>query len=111
LSEIKQFLYIIKPARLEMLTVGPTAEEQAIVSQHYYYLQNLTQQGVAILVGRTQTAGEDSLGIIVFKADSEKAAQELVENDPAVKQGVMQATLYPFRVALITDDTTNILSP
>ena len=113
-SEIKQFLYIIKPTRLEMLTVSaPRPKSKLSSASTITTCKDLTQQGVAILVGRTQTADEDSLGIIVFKADSDEAAQELrrvaQNNDPAVKQGVMQATLYPFRVALITDDTSSDL--
>lgn len=103
-----QFLYTIKPTRLEMLTDGPTAEEETIVGQHFNYLHDLTQKGVAILVGRTQTADEDTIGIIVFQATSEEEARSLVENDPAVKGGVMQAKLYPFRVALMIEDPAGI---
>ena len=109
MTDSAQFLYTIKPTRLEMLTGGPTPEEEAIVSQHYNYLKGLTQQGVAILVGRTQTADENTLGIIVFQANSEEAARELMENDPAVKKGVMRATLYPFRIALMTEDGASVI--
>ena len=105
-----QYLYIIRPTRIEMLTEGPTEREQEIVSRHFNYLQDLTLQGVAILVGRSQTADEDSLGIIVYQAPSEEAARQLMEDDPAVKQGVMQASFYPFRIALITADTSDFLS-
>ena len=108
MSDTLQFLYIIRPTRLEMLTEGPTPEEKAIVGQHFAYLQDLTQKGVAILVGRAQTADEDTLGIIVFQAESEEKARELMENDPAVKGGVMRAKLYPFRIALMTAETADI---
>lgn len=37
---------------------------------------------------------------MVFLAESEAKAQELVRNDPAAKEGVMRAELYPYRVAL-----------
>jgi uncharacterized protein YciI len=110
MAEKGQYLYIIRPTRIEMLTEGPTEREQEIVSQHFNYLQDLTQQGLAILVGRSQTADADSLGIIVYQAPSEEAARQLMENDPAVKQGVMQATFYPFRIALIAADTSDLVS-
>ena len=110
MAEKGQYLYIIRPTRLEMLTEGPTEREQKIVSQHFTYLQELTLQGVAILVGRSQTADEDSLGIIVYQASSEETARRLMENDPAVKQGVMRASFYPFRIALITADTSDFLA-
>jgi len=53
MSDMAQFMYTLKVTRLEQLTEGPTAEEQAIVARHFAYLQDLTEKGVAILVGRT----------------------------------------------------------
>jgi uncharacterized protein YciI len=100
MSDIAQFMYTLKVTRLGQLTEGPTAEEQAIVGRHFAYLQDLTEKGVAILVGRTQTADADTFGIMVFQAASEAEAQEIMANDPAVKNGVMTARLYPFRIAL-----------
>ena len=48
-----QFLYVIRPTRIEMLSDGATAEEEAIVSEHFAYLQDLTREGILILAGRT----------------------------------------------------------
>ena len=104
MSDMAQFMYTLKVTRLEQLTEGPTAEEQAIVARHFAYLQDLTEKGVAILVGRTQTADADTLGIMIFQAASEAKAQEIMANDPAVKNGVMAATLFPFRIALMKGD-------
>ncbi len=103
MPEHAQYIYRIQPTRAEMLPEGPTPEEAAIVGQHFAYLQNLTERGVVVLAGRTQTTGPSSFGIIIFYAESEEAAQELVANDPAVQNGVMSAELFPFRVALLTD--------
>ena len=100
MSDREQFIYTLKVARLGQLTEGPTAEEQAIVGRHFAYLQDLTEKGVAILVGRTQTAGADTLGIVIFQAASEVEAREIMANDPAVKNGVMTAKLFPFRISL-----------
>ena len=100
MSELAQFIYTLKVTRLGQLTEGPTAEEQAIVSEHFAYLKDLTEKGVAILVGRTSTADADTFGIMVFQAASEAEAQEIMANDPAVKNGVMAARLFPFRIAL-----------
>ena len=104
MSDMAQFMYTLKVTRLGQLTEGPTAEEQAIVARHFAYLQDLTEKGVAILVGRTQTADADTLGIMIFQAASEAKAQEIMANDPAVKNGVMAATLFPFRIALMKGD-------
>jgi uncharacterized protein YciI len=64
------------------------------------YLQRLTTEGVAILVGRTLTTDQDSMGIVIFKARSDEEARALMNEDPAVSKGVMSAKLFPFRIAL-----------
>jgi uncharacterized protein YciI len=98
---MKQFLYHLKPARLGMVTEGPTPEEAETVSRHFAYLTELTEQGVMILVGRTQNNDESTFGIAIFEAENEAAAQRIMENDPAVSGGVMTATLYPYKIALM----------
>lgn len=98
---MNQWIYVLKVARLEMLTEGSTPEEDEIVGRHFAYLQDLTEKGVMVLVGRTQTADESTFGIAIFEAENEEAARTIMENDPAVAGGVMRATLYPYRVALM----------
>jgi uncharacterized protein YciI len=51
---MNQYLYRLLPARVEMVAIGPTPEEQAIVNEHFTHLTELTAQGVMLLVGRTQ---------------------------------------------------------
>lgn len=102
-NTLKQYLYRIRPTRLAMLAEGPTEREAEIVGQHFDYLKALVEQGIVILAGRTLTTGEESFGIVIFQAETDEAAQKIVDNDPAVKQGVMQASLFPYRVALIRE--------
>jgi uncharacterized protein YciI len=83
-----------------MLSIGPTAEEQAVVAEHFAYLQDLNAKGVIILVGRTLTTDEHTMGLAVFRAESEEAARKIMNGDPAVTNGVMSATLFPFKVVL-----------
>jgi uncharacterized protein YciI len=95
-----QFLYRIKPTRLGMLTDGPSEREAAIVQERFEYLQALAAQGALLMAGRTLTADEQSFGIAVFQAASESEAAAVMHRDPAVRHGVMQAELFPYRVAL-----------
>jgi uncharacterized protein YciI len=101
MADLKQYLYRIQPTRLAMLIDGATAEESTLLSAHYQYLKGLTEQGVVLLAGPTLVTDESNFGIIVFEAESDDAAHELMNNDPAVKNGVMRATLFPFRVSLM----------
>jgi uncharacterized protein YciI len=98
---MQQWLYYLKPARLEMVTEGSTPEEDEIVSRHFAYLKDLTEKGVMIMLGRTQNNDESTFGIAIFEAEDEAAARTIMENDPAVKNGVMTATLYPYKIALM----------
>ena len=98
---MSEWLYYLKPTRLEMLTEGSTPDESEIVDRHFSYLKDLTEKGVMILMGRTQNNDESTFGIAIFEAEDEAMARTIMENDPAVKNGVMTATLYPYKVALM----------
>ena len=95
------FIYKIQPVRQEMLTEGTNTEEERIISEHFSYLEGLTQVGVVHLAGRTLNPDYSCFGIVIFSADSEQAAREVMLNDPAVRNRVMRAELYPFQVSLL----------
>jgi uncharacterized protein YciI len=95
-----QWLYHLVPARMGMVTEGPTPEEAETVSRHFAYLTQLTEQGIMVIVGRTQNNDEHTFGIAIFEAEDESAARQIMMNDPAVQGGVMRATLYPYKIAL-----------
>lgn len=101
MAELQQFLYRIQPTRLAMLTDGPTEEEERIVGDHFAYLKELTERGIVLLAGRTLNVDEDTFGIVIFQAESERDAQAIMGNDPAVVKGVMSAKLFPYRIALM----------
>ena len=95
-----QFLYRIRPVRLAMLLEGPTIEEDQAVTAHFEYLKALAEKGVVIFAGRTLNMDESCFGIVVIRAASEEEGRSVMEEDPAVSAGVMEAELFPFRVAL-----------
>jgi uncharacterized protein YciI len=96
---MNQYLYRIQPSRLEMVTHGATDEEALILSEHFDYLKSLTEQGVVLVFGRTQNNDTSTFGITIFRAESEDAASAIMNNDPAVKKGIMGAQLFPYKVA------------
>ena len=95
-----QFLYRIQPTRPGMLSHGPTEHEASIVGEHFRYLQKLLGESVVLMAGRTLDVDERAFGIVVFVAPSRVEAAELVQNDPAVRHGIMKAELFPYRIAL-----------
>ena len=98
-----RYLYKLRPARPDMLRLGPTDSEAAIVEDHTSYLEELAEQGVVRFIGRTLTTDETSFGIVVLEADSEATARAIMNRDPGVAEGVMQAELYPFKVVYMGD--------
>jgi uncharacterized protein YciI len=96
----QEFIYVIRPKRANFIETI-TAEEQAIIDQHFQYLQDLTEQKVMVLVGRCEDA---SFGIAVFRAESLEQAKRITEEDPAIKYGIMDVELKPFRIALRSKD-------
>ena len=97
---MEQFLYRLEPTRVGMLTEGPTERETKIVGEHFAYLQKLLADGTLLMAGRTTNNEQRTFGIAILLAESEAKARGLMENDPAVKNGVMRAELFPYRVAL-----------
>jgi uncharacterized protein YciI len=97
-----QFISIVRATRAGMLTGGPTPEEASVIEHHFRYVQDLVQQGTALLVGRTTRHDPDTFGLVIFRADDEEAAVRLAAADPAVAEGVMAAEVHPFDVLLLS---------
>lgn len=83
-----------------MLIEGPTPAEVAIIGEHFSYLSRLVEERVVLMAGRTLNKDERVFGVVVFVAQSEPEALEIMNGDPAVRKGVMTAELFPFTVAL-----------
>jgi uncharacterized protein len=96
-GKMAQYAYLLRPHR-PTLPFDATPEEQTIVATHFAYLKQHQAEGRIILVGRCE---DGTFGITVYDAESPTEAETIMRNDPAVQAGIMTATLYPFRVALL----------
>ena len=96
-----QFVYRLTPVREEMLAEGLSKREKEIIAEHFEYLSALTEQGVVKLAGRTTNTDPSNFGIMVFEAANEEAAREIMFNDPAVRENILAARLFPFKIALM----------
>ena len=95
-----QFLYRLQPTRLGMLTDAPTEREAQVLGEHFACLSELADRGAVLMAGRTLTADDRTFGIAVLVASTVAEAEAIMNDDPAVKHGVMRAELFPYRVAL-----------
>ena len=98
-----QFLYQLKLIPSLLDEENWTDRENEIVQHHFEVLQNLQKEGKLILAGRTLNMDSNGFGIVILEVNSEEEATELMNNDPAVKEGIMEANLFPYRVALLRE--------
>ncbi len=101
MTEKNLYLYKIEPTRPEMLTKGGTPEEDAIMGEHFAYLKAKTEDGTIFLAGPSFRANGSGMGITIFEAEDDAAAEAFMNGDPAVQKGVMQAEWLHFRLSLL----------
>ena len=97
-----QFIYRIVANRPEMLTQGPTAAEAEVLEAHVEYLEQLAKDGTVLLAGRTQTTDPGTFGLVILADMEESAARRVMSSDPAVREMVMDAELFPYRIAVVS---------
>jgi uncharacterized protein YciI len=96
----EQYVYILQVAPRFQEEVSWTDTEHAAVAQHFERLAQAAKSGQVIIAGRTVEPLDKTFGLVIFEADSETAAREFMQSDPAVMAGLMVATLHPYAVAL-----------
>ncbi len=77
-----------------------TKEDHAIAQRHFERLKAAAEHGPVILAGRTEEPADKTFGIVIFEAPDATSAREFMENDPAVKSGLMTAELHPYMIAV-----------
>jgi uncharacterized protein len=97
MQEKKQFIFFIKPHK-ENFAETMTEEEGKIMSEHFIYLTGLLGEGKLVIAG-PELSGKFGMG--VYETETLEEAQEMLNNDPAVKSGIVTPEIYPFKVSLI----------
>lgn len=98
--ETKEYLYKVHlPKRLHNDKKW-TDKDKEIVGLHFAYLQKALKEGKLILAGRTNETKDKTFGIVIYRADNDDEAKLFMQNDPAVKAGVMIASFHKYNVAL-----------
>ncbi|MDQ1146172.1 uncharacterized protein YciI [Bacillus sp. SORGH_AS 510] len=94
---MEEFVYVIRPKR-ENFIETMTEEENKIMGTHFQYLNELLTEEKLILAGPCL---DGAMGICIFRSESWEVAQKIMENDPAVVNGVMDCELHKYRVSLM----------
>jgi len=101
-----QFIYVLKLIPRLLDQASWTEAEKTIVQIHFERLQSLQEEGKVILAGRTLNMDPTGFGLVILEVDSEEEARQLMKQDPTVKEGMMTAQLFPYRVAVLRSFTT-----
>ena len=96
----EQYVYLLQVVPRFHEEESWTETENAVVARHFERLTQAARSGQVILAGRTRESLDKTFGLVIFEADSELAAREFMNTDPAVIAGLMTATLHPYAVAL-----------
>jgi uncharacterized protein len=96
---MEEFVYLIHPVREDFIQ-SMTQDEREIMERHFNYLNDLLSEEKLILAGPCL---DGKFGIVVYRAESMEAAREIMDNDPAVLNGLMTGELHPYRVSLMAN--------
>ena len=94
---MKSFIIMYRPKKEDFDNTA-TKEDLASTDRHFEYLKKKTAEETVVLAGRTT---EPRFGIAVIETENESEARNIMDNDPAVLEGVFNAELLPFRLALL----------
>jgi len=99
---MQQYIYILHLHPQFRKAENWTDATNRIVGEHFNYLKNLNEKGIAVLVGKSDydIDSTNNFGMCIFQAENLDAAKELMNNDPCIDNGVMYAELHPFRIVL-----------
>src|SRR5215813_3691660 len=99
LDKPRTYIYVLRLAAKFQDEHAWTKEDHAVAQRHFERLKAAADHGPVILAGRTEEAADKTFGLVIFEAPDEKAARVFMENDPAVKSGLMTAELHPYLIA------------
>ena len=108
-AETNQYIYHFAPVRADFDPESMTPREVEAAEQHYAYLKAAADRGQVLLAGRS--LDDTGPAIVILEAESPDAARGFMESDPFVAEGVMRASLHPFRAALVRSEGLSRGSP
>lgn len=82
------------------------ASVQQTFTEHAAYLKEGVEKGHVLIVARADSQPKDNFGLVAFKAKNVQDATTFMNGDPAVKKGIMTASVYPFKLLMVTPEAS-----
>ncbi len=98
----KEWLGVLTLAEKFKTESNWTQQDQAVVGEHFQRLMKMKTTGIVVLAGRMELplSDPDMKGLVIFYAKDEKEALQFMMDDPAVKNKIMLAKVYPYGIAV-----------
>lgn len=95
---MSEWIYFLHPPR-ENFAETMTGAEQEVWGRHWERTTRLFAAGEIVLVG--PSFGQRDIGIFIFEAPDEEAAEAFMNGDPTIAEGFATGELRPMRVSLL----------
>jgi len=103
-SANQTYVYILKYTEEFRKNIQWGSRELGFAQEHVSYIKELAEDNKAYLLGRTTNVYDaDMFGVIVFEAASMEEAKKILDDDPLVKNNIMQGTLSPFSIVFVKE--------
>jgi uncharacterized protein YciI len=93
----KQFVIVLRLQPKFQEEKNWTKSDNQAVGRHFTRLQQLEKDGKLIFAGRTLV--KESMGVVILEVETE--ARRVMDEDEAVKAGIMSAEILPFQTSLM----------
>ncbi len=100
---MKTYLCYFTPTR-PSFPGDATESELSTVGEHFNRLHLASESGMVRLAGRTQE--EHPVGLLIFHAVDEQAAEDFVAEDPCVKAKIFNYKIHPYSIAIWASELT-----
>ena len=94
MSEPSAYMIIYRPPRSDFWTTL-TEDEKTTVEAHFYWLQELYDQGIVKFAGRSDDA---TFGVAIVVAESMEDAERIMKASPAYTSGMYSGEVRPHRL-------------
>ena len=95
----RTYIYILKYTEEFRKNIQWGSRELGFAQEHVAYVKELADDNKAYLLGRTTNIYDaDMFGVIVFEAATMEEAKKILDDDPLVKNNIMQGTVSLFSI-------------
>ncbi len=103
-EDTKQFIYVLRYTSQFKQSLKWTNKENEIAREHVLYLKALMDEERGYMAGRTTNILDpDLFGIVIFDAPNLEDAKIIMQNDPLIKNDIMQGDISTFSIVFLRE--------